>query len=158
MALKVRPPEDDVLQLSDGDWILVKKWLTAGENNKVFARMVKTMKTGEPDKDGKAKPDIDYDIEQMGGLSQAVAYLLDWSAKDSDGKPIVIRDKSPREIEEALLALPAEAYKEITEAIDAHTKRVEAELTERKNEVGKSSALNSTSISADSSTGIVTNG
>lgn len=150
MALQVRPPEDALLSLSDGDWILVKKWLTAGENNKVFARMVKTMKTGEPGADGKAKPDIDYDIEQMGGLSQAVAYLLDWSAKDSDGKPIVIRDKSPREVEEALLALPAEAYKEITEAIEAHTKRVEVERTAPKN-APSGNESNSTSISAATS-------
>jgi hypothetical protein len=148
MALQIRPPEDTLLQLSDGDWILVKKWLNAGENNKVFARMVKTMKTGEPDKDGKAKPDVEYDIEQMGGLSQAVAYLLDWSAKDPEGKPIVIRDKSPREIEEALLALPAEAYKEITEAVDAHTKRMEAERTERKNSPVPGSESNSIGTSA----------
>jgi hypothetical protein len=150
MALQVRPPEDALISLSDGDWILVKKWLTAGENNKVFARMVKTMKTGEPDKDGKAKPDVEYDIEQMGGLSQAVAYLLDWSAKDPEGKPMVIRDKSPRDVEEMLLMLPADAYKEITEAIDAHVKRMEAERTAPKNDQS-GNVSNSTSISAATS-------
>jgi DsbC/DsbD-like thiol-disulfide interchange protein len=66
-------------------------------------------------------------------LSQAVAYLLDWSAKDAEGKPIVIRDKSERDVEQALLALPAEAYKEITNAIDEHVKQMEVELTALKN-------------------------
>jgi hypothetical protein len=133
MALQVRPPEDTLLSLSDGDWILVKKWLNAGESNKVFSRMVKTMKAGDPGKDGKSKADVEYDLEQMGGLSQAVAYLLDWSAKDAEGKPIVIRDKSERDVEQALLALPAEAYKEITNAIDEHVKQMEVELTALKN-------------------------
>jgi len=133
MALQVRPPEDCILQLSDGDWILVKKTLTAGESNKVFSRMVKRMKSGEAQADGTSRPEVEYDIEQMGGLSQAVAYLLDWSAKDTNGKPIVIRDKSPREIEESLLALPQDAYKEITEAISEHVKRTDAEREARKN-------------------------
>jgi hypothetical protein len=127
MSLQVRPPEDTILQLSDGDWILVKKWLNAGEANKIFTRMVKKMGPGETQPDGTTRADIEYDVEQMGGLSQAVAYLLDWSAKDPVGKPLVIRDKSPREVEEALLALPQEAYREITEAIGNHAKRMETE-------------------------------
>src|SRR5262245_7939061 len=133
MSLQVRPPEDCIIQLSDGDWILVKKWLTAGEANKVFSRMVKHMRSGEPNAQGESRPDIDYDIEQMGGLSQAVAYLLDWSAKGPDGKPLVIRDQSPRVIEEMLLALPQDAYKDITDAIGEHVKKMEAERVARKN-------------------------
>ena len=150
MALQVRRPDDIVLQLSDGEWILVKKWLTAGESHQVFARMVKTLKQGQPDDAGKPTADMNFDIAQMGGMSKAVAYLLDWSAKDPEGKPIVIRDRSAREVETALNSLPPEAFKEISEAIDAHEKRMEQELAALKNApaTGKESSAPSPSVAS----------
>ena len=128
MSLQVRRPEERILNLSDGDWILVKKYLNAGEAQDVFTRMVKAVKAGETDKDGNTKADVNYDIGQMGGLSEAVEYLLDWSAKDPDGKPIVIRDRPAEEIEASLKSLPAEAFREISKAIDRHKQEMEAEL------------------------------
>jgi hypothetical protein len=107
------------------------------------------MKAGEPGEDGKTKPDVEYDIAQMGGLSQAVTYLLDWSAKDPSGKPIMIAGKSADDVANALLALPQEAYKEITDAIDEHVKKVEAERQERKNGLGIVSESNPISSSAN---------
>jgi hypothetical protein len=136
---QVRPPDDgQIIQLSHGHFIIVKKWLTAGEYNQTFKRMVKSMKTGESDKDGKSKADIEYDIEQMGGLSQAVEYLLDWSMKDLDGKPIVIVGKTPEYRQHALLSLPPEGYQAITKAIDAHVEKMKAESEDPKNELSGS--------------------
>jgi hypothetical protein len=148
MSLQVRQPEDTLIQLSDGDWILVKKWLNAGEANKVKTRMIKSMKAGETGTDGKAKADMEFDIDQMGGLSQAIEYLLDWSAKDPDGKPIVIRNQPPDFIQGALLGLPQDAYDEVIKAVEDHVAKMEAERVERKNVQASSSESSSISPSA----------
>jgi len=152
MSLQARPPDETLIPLSDGDWILVKKWLTAGDANKVYARMVKGMRAGETKPDGTSAHIIDYDIEQMGGLSQAVAYLLDWSAKAPDGQPLPLRDArgelSTRLIEEGLLVLPPEAFKEITDAISEHVRKMDAEREARKNAPGSESASPAISPSA----------
>jgi len=147
MALQVRRPEDTIIQLTDGEWILVKKWLNAGESHEVFSRMVKSVKAGELDAAGNPTTDMNFDIAQMSGISKAVVYLLDWSAKDPDGKQIVIRDKSPREVESALKSLPLDAFKEISAAIDAHEQKMDAELAAKKNGLATESASSATSPS-----------
>ena len=68
-------PELVRIDLTLGDWILIKKRLTAGEQRRVFARMVKTMKAGEG---------IEIDPERA-GLSNLVEYLVDWSFTDVTG-------------------------------------------------------------------------
>jgi hypothetical protein len=105
------------LPLSDGDYIDVKKELNAGEQRRVFSRLVKAMHFSE-------KPEIDP--EQV-GLSKVVEYLVGWSFADAQGKPVPVS-------EAAISNLDGETYGEIVKAIDAHDDAVTQERETRKNE------------------------
>ena len=105
------------LPLSDGDYIDVKKELNAGEQRRVFSRLVKAMHFSE-------KPEIDP--EQV-GLSKVVEYLVGWSFADAQGKPVPVS-------EAAISNLDGETYGEIVKAIDAHDEAVTQERETRKNE------------------------
>lgn len=147
---RIRRPEETLLQISQGDWLLVKKRLNAGESRRIFARMVKSIKPGETEKpDDKVKADVEYDVRQM-GLSKAVEYLLDWSIKDDENKPVVIRDRSPKDLEAALESLDLESFNEITKAIEDHEAAMEAELAQEKKPQGTTSASSPISVSAES--------
>jgi len=146
---RIRRPEETLIQISQGDWILIKKRLNAGEARRVFARMVKSIKPGETEApDDKPKADVEYDVRQM-GLSKAVEYLLDWSIKDDDDKPVVIRDRSPKEIEAALESLDLDSFNEITKAIDAHETAMEAEREQEKKQSATENASLATSTSLE---------
>lgn len=120
---RVVRPETVRLPLSDGDWIEVKKRLTAGEARAVMGRMVKTMTPGEK---------IELDPLQV-GRSKALEYLVDWSLIGPDGKSLAIRDQSRSAIGPLLDSLDEESFGEITKAIDDHEKAMEAERDEEKN-------------------------
>jgi hypothetical protein len=107
--------QPEVVRLTlDGDrWIDVKRELSAGESRRVFARLVKTMQPG----DQRVKTELD---PEKVGLTKIVEYLVGWSFSNGDGKPVPIS-------EAALNNLRPAVYKAITEAIDAHEERVDAE-------------------------------
>ena len=154
---RIRRPEELLIPISQGDWILIKKRLNAGESRRIFARMVKSIKPSETETpDGKTKADVDYDVRQM-GLSKAVEYLIDWSIKDDSDHQVVIRDRSPKEIEAALESLDLESFTEITQAIDAHEAAMEAEDAAAKKTRAGENKLSVTSPSLESVTG-ATNG
>jgi hypothetical protein len=115
-------PETEKLDLSGGDWLLVKRRLTAGEQRHAFARIVKRMVEGER---------TEYDPEAM-GLNKIVAYLLDWSLRDAAGELVVIRDQSASVLETLLLALDPDSFREIYDAIAAHEDRQAAILADEK--------------------------
>jgi hypothetical protein len=119
-----KPGEHVKIEISEGDWILCKKRLTAGEQRRIFTRQMKTMVAGEK---------VELNPQQV-GLSQMVEYLVDWSITDSDGKPVVIRDQSPAFVESALEMLDIESFNEILKAVQDH----EAAMTvERELEKGR---------------------
>lgn len=125
MARSIRAPETKKLDLSQGDWLIVKKRLTAGEQRRIFDRMVKQMNIGEK---------VQIDPMQV-GHSQVLEYLIDWGTfTDSAGKPLVIRGKSADEVGRILNDLPQDDYAEIVAAIDQHVKAMEAEREAAKNE------------------------
>jgi len=62
--------------IQKGHWIDVKKELNAGEQRKLFARLIKSMNFVD-------KPEIDP--EQV-GFSKVVQYLVGWSLKDKQGR------------------------------------------------------------------------
>jgi hypothetical protein len=115
-------PETEKLDLSGGDWLLVKRRLTAGEQRHAFARMVKRMNVGEQ---------TELDPEGV-GLNKIVAYLLDWSLRDGDGELVLIRDQSVSVVEAALLALDPDSFREIYAAISAHEDRQSAAIEDEK--------------------------
>jgi len=118
------------LTLSDGDYIDVKKELNAGEERRVWWRLVKTMTPGE-------KPVLD---PEKVGLTKVVEYLVGWSFTDTAGKPVKVS-------EAALTNLDGETYSEIVKVIDAHDDAVIAEREARKNGKGDTANSSTTSLS-----------
>lgn len=119
---RYRKPDTVRLELTDGDWLLVKKRLTTGEQRTMFARMVKTMRSGE-------KPDL---LPETVGVAQVAIYLVDWSILDADEKPVVVRGKSFDDVMKILQGLDPEDFAEIAEAIDAHEAAMLAEREQEK--------------------------
>ena len=103
-------PETTKIDLTAGDWLLVKRRLTAGEERHAFARIVKPHAAGER---------LTFDVEQT-GLAKIVAYLLDWSLVDDTGVIVPVRDQPAAVVEAALLALEPSSFNEIQRAIDTH--------------------------------------
>jgi len=124
MGSRFRKPEVMRLELEEGDWLLVRKYLTAGEERGATARVFKdgTMKPGE-------KPELDYKHLE---LSQAIAYLLDWSLTDADDRPIVIRDQPYEFVHTVLGNMEAYSLREILNAIQAHDAAMNAEREHQK--------------------------
>jgi hypothetical protein len=115
-------PETVRLELSDGDWIEVKKHLTAGEARKVAAEFI-----GRYLPDGSRVPNMD-----LLGFQGVLAYLVDWSFED-DGKrqPITI---------DTIKGLTPDDFKEIDEAIDKHIEAMTREIAEAKKASGGTAA------------------
>lgn len=131
MGSRYRKQEDQRLELSDGDWLLVRKHLTAGEERDAQAKVIKTgsFRSGE-------RPELD--LEHL-GIAQAVSYLIDWSITDADDKPIRIRDQSYAFVAAALRNQTPESLREILEAIQAHdTAMTAAREQEKKRRAGES--------------------
>jgi hypothetical protein len=128
------------LELSGGDWLLVRKHLTAGEARSIGARAFKpgTFKAG-------SQPEID--VENY-GIGLAVGYLIDWSITDVDDKPISIRGKAYEFIEAALKNQSPESLTEIIDAIQAHDAAMIAERELQKKVQAGTIAPSPTSISA----------
>lgn len=131
MSRRMRRPETARLELSQEDWLLVKKHLTAGESRAMFAGMMKT--------------DGDTIDRVKVGLSRILAYLLDWSFEDLDGKPLVIRDQPSHVMAAILDNLPSEDFAEVLAAIEAHAEAMELEREQEKNERATASAFVATS-------------
>jgi len=113
-------PDTDKLELTDGDWLLVKRQLTAGEQRRAFARHV-TVKRGERE--------INLEVVGLGVLTQ---YLLDWSLTDDDGRVVLIRDQPASVVEAALNALDPASFMEIESAVSGHMERVRLALDAEK--------------------------
>jgi hypothetical protein len=137
----MRRPEVVKLEISRGDWLLVKKRLTAGEQRQIFKRMM-TMTGDGPRMDPIAV-----------GLSKMVGYLLDWNITDSDDKPIAIRDQPEDVVAAALDALDYEDYQEIQEAIEAHIDAMDKLRAEEKKLNGGASKSSTISTSPATSDG-----
>jgi len=114
-------PEVVRIPLTGGDWITVKRELTAGEQRRVFARSAKPVIAGEK---------IEIDLEKTGVIRMA-AYLIDWSFVDDAGKPVAIRDMPMEYVIDVLHSLDAESFAEILTAIDTHEQTIETEKKTR---------------------------
>jgi hypothetical protein len=132
-------PESEKLDLSAGDWLLVKRRLNAGEQRAAFAATVKRMVVNEP---------TELEPEAL-GLARMVAFLLDWSLRDEAGGIVPIRDQPAGVVKAALLALDPESFREIHDAIMAHELRQVALLDEEKKRTDGGSRLLVISKSAE---------
>jgi hypothetical protein len=140
MGSRYRKQQEMRLELSGGDWLLVRKHLTAGEERDAQARVIRasSFKAG-------AQPELD--LEHI-GIAQAVAYLIDWSITDADDRPIPIRDQAYPFVAAALRGQTPESLREILDAIQAHDAAVTAEREHEKKVPGGEPAPSPTSPSA----------
>ena len=98
------------LDLSDGDWIEVKKRITFGEQQYIATSGVvrrQTMASG-----------IDIDWAAF-AVARIVTWLTDWNFLDGNGKSVPIT-------QDAVNTLEPETVDEITKALDAHVEELEA--------------------------------
>lgn len=124
MGSRYRKQEEHRIEITGGDWLLVRKHLTAGESRDAQARVIKagTFKAGE-------RPELD---PEHIGIAQAVCYLIDWSITDADGQPIPIRDKPYAFVAAAIRNQTPESAREIIDAIEAHDSAMAAERDHQK--------------------------
>jgi|SRR5215831_5147967 len=108
------------LELSEGDWLLVKTRLTAGERRDAWSRMVITA----PDGTRSINP-------HMVGLATILAYLVDWNITDPTGRIVPLRPldgQDPMVVATAALDhLDPESYDEILQAVKRHELQMIAE-------------------------------
>lgn len=120
MDSRVVTPETDRLQISNGDWLLVKKRLNSGENKRMIKRGTVNTANG---------PEVD---RLEAGTAKVLAYLLDWSLKDPAGQVIPIFGPGAIPLEAAIDSIDPESYTEILRAIEAHETAMQAERAAQK--------------------------
>lgn len=121
MGSRVRRPETDILEISGGDTLTVKRYLTAGEFRQLIRASIRPMRIDAATAgNGHAENSV-FEIDPTEvGLATVVAYLLDWTFTDFDGRPLVIRDQPPAVVRAALDAIDAASYAEVQRAIQHH--------------------------------------
>ena len=114
------------IDIGDGDWIEVKRELSAGEL-KAMRTASFTYMQGKPDGEtDKARADGGDEEVKLGvdwrklGVARIMAYVLDWNAKDAQGRPVAFS-------RDAIEQLSIGDFERIEKAINAHAKQIEAE-------------------------------
>lgn len=130
MGIRVRRPATERLELTEGDYLLVKQDLTAGEYRELMRAAAKPV-TVVAVTSGMPTPTMELD-PIAAGLSTVMAYLLDWSFTDADGRPLVIADQPPAIVRAALDNIDSDAYMEVQRAILAHQTARAAAIAEEK--------------------------
>lgn len=127
-------PETRTLTLEDGESLVVRARLSNGEQRALFSRLYTR---------GPVTPEAPMGVlttnpDQV-GLASVTAYLLDWTLKDDDGKPVHIHDLAIDQLEQILNDLTPEAFDEIYAAIARHDGAMrEAREAEKKTRIGGS--------------------
>jgi hypothetical protein len=110
---RVVTPGTTRLALSNGDFLIVKQRLNAGETMDLFERAAPDVDLTTPGALGRLPP-------AKVGMAIITAYLLDWSVTDLEGQVIPIRTASAEAKESALRLLDFDSLIEIMNAITAH--------------------------------------
>jgi hypothetical protein len=129
-------PTVDRIPLEGGEWIDVKRELNVGDARRLFARKIKSMEPGKA---------VEFNAEEMGRAS-VLAYVVEWSWSRLGA--------AYRFSEDALDNMTQRRFIEIRKAVEAHEARVEAELSDRKNEPTGESGPKPISVSPDTSIGV----
>lgn len=115
-------PGSKKLELSDGDWIKVKKQLNTGDNRKLdIAGQMPLVKVGD-----KVMFPIDWSRHDQ---EVAAIWLTDWSFKDGEGKDVPLSM-------DAIQALDPATFDEAYVAIVKHSAEVAAERASKKSGPG----------------------
>jgi len=105
-------PETVRLELSDGDWIEVKKRLTYGEQQRLAGGALRPKLT-----DGEIDISLDLETHSILRLS---TWIVDWSFCNFQGKQIKVS-------KEAIASSDPDSIEEIEEALTAHIKALAEE-------------------------------
>jgi len=110
-------PEQVRLPISDGDFVDVKRQLTAGEHRRIFLDQIKggVIVSGQ---------ETQLDPAKL-GVTRILAYVVGWSLVDPDGRPIPFSEAT-------LLLQDADTYREIADAVDAHVEAQDRARAERR--------------------------
>ncbi len=134
---RVTRPETDTLPLANGETLIVRKRLNAGERRD----MMRAWRGADGRLDG-----------FLSGQATVLAYLIDWTVKDDlSGEPLIIRGKTRAEIAATLDSLDPEDAKEIEQIVDLHDDKMIAERKEQKKIQISSQTSGSVSPSPDAS-------
>lgn len=134
MSAGTRRPETDRIVIPPDDWIVVKRFLTAGEQRRIFRLMMRAGVRG-----------VD-EIDTLNvGLSKMIVYLLDWSYTDPDGAPLVIAGQPEATIAAILENLDVDVFRQVLEAVEAHESAIDARRAAEKN--GRGGEMKSSAIS-----------
>ena len=99
-------PETVRLDLSDGDWIEVKERLDYAENQRLYGRMVHSLKD---DDDGR---ELGLDLARF-NIARLETCIVDWSFRGADDKPVPVSRN-------AIEHLDPDTAQEIDQAIEGH--------------------------------------
>jgi len=140
MSIRVRPPATERLELTRGDFLIVKAYLTAGETRTLMRASTKptTITTGMI-----ATPVLELD-PIAASVAIVLAYLLDWSFTDADARPLLIAGQPPTVVRAALDHIDPDAYEEVQAAILKHDAAIRAARDQEKkilNSVGASERI-----------------
>jgi hypothetical protein len=113
MASRFARPDTEVLKISRGDTLTVKRRLNAVDSRRLRA-MAELPTLAEP------------------GL--VMAYLVDWSLVDDAGKRVVIEGKDSSVLAAALDDLDEDEFDEIYAAVKVHVAAIKAEREQEKND------------------------
>jgi len=114
-------PELTRLPLPGGEWIAVKKRLTAGEHREMVRRYTFT------------KDDDTLHIDLLlVGRAKVLAYLVDWSLVGLDNQPLPIRGESLDVVSAAIDQLEPADFEILKDAILAHEVAMQQERDQEK--------------------------
>lgn len=108
-------PDTRTLTISEGDTLIIRARLNNGEERAMFTRI----RGRQPS-------------ERDTGLAIVLAYLLDWSIRDDEGRPVRIAEMASAELERILDGMTPEAYQEIEDAIILHDQAQREERAKKK--------------------------
>jgi hypothetical protein len=105
------------LTISGGDTLTVKRFLTAAEFRELIRASTKPVRLGA----STPAADVSMEVDPTeSGLATVLAYLVDWTFTDFDGRPLVIRDQPRAVVRGFLDVIDAESYMEVQRAIQDH--------------------------------------
>jgi len=127
-------PDELRLTLEDGQhYVIVKAELNYGETIAMYAQM--------------RGPDGGADPLKVGS-ALVVAYLLDWSLTDNDGRILSVREQPPDVVTAALNHLPYDEGQAVVAAIRAHDTALIAAREEKKRPSGAPTSAASSRLHA----------
>ena len=115
-------PVTKKIDLSDGDWIVIKHRLTVGDQKRIDTAGLKRLVQPQDPKRKADAPSIEIDFKEF-SFARTESYLQEWSFVDDSGRPVAVSRSS-------IEALDTKSYDEIETAISKHIEAIDVEKKE----------------------------